>query len=249
MIICTDDYGLAPGINKAITLLAKEKKISAVSVMIHEEAFLGDIDTLQNEEVDLGLHFCLTLPFYPLTPFKANRQSKEWIRAELQKQWDKFTQLFGHAPQFIDGHQHIQLWPTIGKIMVEFVGKKQKEGIRCYFRASTHQPQLHWKARGLRGWIFDRQTRMLGNLASQNEIQCCESIYGFRSLKKAPTANSFFPLNVPKNPNILFFTHPGLVDIILSSRDSVTEIREKEYSLLQDYTVRPNRYHWPDNRI
>ena len=80
----------------------------------------------------IGLHVTLTAPFRPLTmhfrpldggmflPFPKllragllRRLDPEIIHAELMVQLAAFSELFGRAPDFVDGHQHAQLFPQV----------------------------------------------------------------------------------------------------------------------------------------
>ena len=80
----------------------------------------------------IGLHATLTAPFRPLTmhfrpldggmflPFPKllragllRRLDPEIIHAEVMVQLAAFAELFGRAPDFVDGHQHVQLFPQV----------------------------------------------------------------------------------------------------------------------------------------
>jgi predicted glycoside hydrolase/deacetylase ChbG (UPF0249 family) len=80
----------------------------------------------------IGLHATLTAPFRPLTmhfqPLDGGMflgfpkllragllysLDPEIIRAELMVQLAAFNELFGRAPDFVDGHQHAQLFPVV----------------------------------------------------------------------------------------------------------------------------------------
>jgi hypothetical protein len=80
----------------------------------------------------IGLHATLTAPFRPLTmyfrpldgglflPFPAmlrsgllRRLDPGLIEDELLAQLAAFKELFGRAPDFVDGHQHAQLFPQV----------------------------------------------------------------------------------------------------------------------------------------
>ena len=136
--LCADDYGISPGVNRAIRDLIERGRLNATSVMVVGESLGRDeVAALQaaaaySPRCAIGLHATLTAPFHPLTmhfrpldgglflPFPkllraglSRRLDPEIIRAELMIQFATFTDLFGRAPDFVDGHQHAQLYPQI----------------------------------------------------------------------------------------------------------------------------------------
>src|SRR3954465_10217592 len=136
--LCADDYGLSPGVNRAIRDLIGRGRLNATSVMVvgpaigrDEVAALQDV-AASSPRCAIGLHPTLTAPFRPLTmhfkpvdggmflPFPKllragllRKLDPEIIRAELMVQLAAFHELFGRAPDFVDGHQHAQLFPQV----------------------------------------------------------------------------------------------------------------------------------------
>src|ERR1700750_2476 len=136
--LCADDYGLSPGVNRAIRDLIERGRLNATSVMVVGPAIGRDeVGALQaaaakSPRCAIGLHATLTAPFRPLTmhfppiqggQFSASpkllragllrRLDPEIIRAELLVQLAAFSELFGRPPDFVDGHQHAQLFPQV----------------------------------------------------------------------------------------------------------------------------------------
>src|SRR3982751_3392080 len=136
--LCADDYGLAEGVNRAIRDLIERGRLNATSVMVVGSAIGRDEVTALQEvaakssRCAIGLHATLTAPFRPLTMhFKPvdggmfltfpkllragllRKLDPEIVRAELMVQLAAFKELFGRAPDFVDGHQHAQLFPQV----------------------------------------------------------------------------------------------------------------------------------------
>src|SRR5205823_11584596 len=136
--LCADDYGISPGVNRAIRDLIERGRLNATSVMVVTPAIGRDeVAALQeaagkSPRCAIGLHVTLTAPFRPLTmhfkpvdggmflPFPKllragmlRKLDPEIIRAELMVQLAAFKELFGRAPDFVDGHQHAQLFPQV----------------------------------------------------------------------------------------------------------------------------------------
>src|SRR6516165_6197354 len=71
--LCADDYGLSPGVNRAIRDLIERGRLNATSVMMVGPAIGRDeIDALKasvagRPHCAIGLHATLTAPFHPLT--------------------------------------------------------------------------------------------------------------------------------------------------------------------------------------
>src|ERR1700680_1500427 len=136
--LCADDYGLSEGVNRGIRDLIERGRLNATSVMVvgaaigrDEVAALKQV-AAKNLRCAIGLHATLTAPFRPLTMhfrptdggmFPAfpkllragllRRLDGEMIHAELQVQLANFKEMFGRAPDFVDGHQHAQLFPQV----------------------------------------------------------------------------------------------------------------------------------------
>src|SRR5215213_10864877 len=133
--LCADDYGLADGVNRAIRDLISRGRLNATSVMVvgpsigrAEVAALQDL-AASSPRCAIGLHATLTAPFRPLTihfrPTEGGmflafpqllragllrRLDVEMIHGELLVQLAAFQELFGRPPDFVDGHQHAQLF-------------------------------------------------------------------------------------------------------------------------------------------
>src|SRR5246127_2399198 len=131
--LCADDYGISPGVNRAIRDLIGRGRLNATSVMAVGPAIGRDeVAALRTVAANspgcaIGLHATLTAPFRPLTmhfqpldggmfPSFAKllragllgRLDPEIIGAELMVQLTAFSGMFGRAPDFVDGHQHAQ---------------------------------------------------------------------------------------------------------------------------------------------
>src|SRR3954470_6870104 len=136
--LCADDYGLSPGVNRAIRELIARGRLNATSVMVvgpaaGRDEIEGLVDAAATHPgCAIGLHATLSSPFHPLTmhfrPLDGGlfprfakllragllrRLDPEIIRAEVSAQLAAFAEKFGRAPDFVDGHQHVQLFPQV----------------------------------------------------------------------------------------------------------------------------------------
>src|SRR5215212_10420571 len=73
--LCADDYGLSPGVNRAIRDLIERGRLNATSVMVVGPAIgRAEVAALQEAAANsprcaIGLHATLTAPFRPLTMY------------------------------------------------------------------------------------------------------------------------------------------------------------------------------------
>src|SRR5450755_3513582 len=136
--LCADDYGLSPGVNRAIRDLIERGRLNATSAMVvgpaigRDEVGLLQAAVANSPRCAIGLHATLTAPFRPLTmhfqPLDGGmflsfpkllrrgllrRLDPEIIVAELMVQLTTFREAFGRLPDFVDGHQHVQLFPQL----------------------------------------------------------------------------------------------------------------------------------------
>ena len=136
--LCADDYGISPGVNRGIRDLVERGRLNAISAMVvgaalgRDEAGALRTAAANSPRCAIGLHLTVTAPFRPLTmhfsPIDGGmfpgfpkllragllrRLDPEIVRAELMVQFETFGELFGRAPDFVDGHQHAQLFPQV----------------------------------------------------------------------------------------------------------------------------------------
>src|SRR5258708_33004900 len=134
--LCADDYGLSPGVNRAIRDLIERGRLNATSVMVvgpaagRDEFSALKAAAASSPRCSIGLHVTLTAPFRPLTmhfrpldggmflPFPKllragllGRLDPEIIRAELMEQLPAFNGLFGRTPAFSAAPPPPQLFP------------------------------------------------------------------------------------------------------------------------------------------
>ncbi len=130
--LCADDYGISPGVNRAIRDLIERGRLNATSVMVVGPAIGRDeVDALRSAASSsprcaIGLHVTLTAPFRPLTMHfrpldggmfpgfrtllrsaQLRRLDPEIIEAEVAMQLKTFRDIFGRCADFVDGHQHV----------------------------------------------------------------------------------------------------------------------------------------------
>ncbi|MBI3701877.1 MAG: ChbG/HpnK family deacetylase [Afipia sp.] len=253
--LCADDYGMAPGVNKAIRQLIEQKRINATSVMVVGAAIdRAEVNALTasvvvNADCAIGLHVTLTAPFHPLTmhfkplhgtrflPLASLLQSAflrrldpEIIEAEVLAQISAFRDLFGRTPDYVDGHQHVQLFPQIRDGFLAAVKRSAPDAwARQCGRAIPQSARL-----------ANPKAFLLDALSATFRKKCVRTntkfnagfagAYDFSAQKDFGELMRSFLDALPNGG--LIMCHPGFVDETLSATDPVTLQREREFAYL-----------------
>lgn len=251
--LCADDYGISPGVNRAICELIKLRRLNATSVMVTGPAIgQDDIAALKAAAADnphcaVGLHAVLTAPFHPLTmPFKPldgglflpltkmlrvsalQRLDTEIIGAEFAAQIAALTALLGRAPDYVDGHQHVQVFPQVRDAFLDAV--------------KSHAPQA-WvrqcgRARPLRlgppkALLLDTLSLQFRRKAARSGLAFNPGFAGAYDFTRQPDFGTLMRSFLDGLPDGgLVMCHPGFVDDVLVQLDPLTDQREREYAYL-----------------
>lgn len=253
--LCADDYGISPGVNRAIRDLIERGRLNATSVMMVGPAIeRGEIVALEaaakhSPRCAIGLHVTLTAPFRPLTmhfrpadgnmflPFPkllraglARRLDREIVRAEVAVQLATFADRFGRAPDFVDGHQHVQLYPQVRDAFVEAVSEAApKAWVR---QGGRDQPLLRRLAspKALLLEVLSAQFRRRARQADLSFNPGFAGAYDFTRKADFAALMRRFLEGLPEGG--LIMCHPGFVDDILVGVDPLTHAREREHEFL-----------------
>jgi len=253
--LCADDYGLSPGVNRGIRDLIERGRLNATSVMVVGPAIGRDeINMLQDAVANspryaIGLHVTLTAPFRPLTmhfqpidggmflPFPkllraglTRRLDPEIIHAELMVQLSAFTELFGRAPDFVDGHQHAQLFPGVRDAFLKAVKTAAPDAwVR---QGGRHQP-LARRLGAPKALIIDVLSAQFRSRAERADIAFNPGFAGAYDWTQQQDFGALmrqFLDGLPEDSVVM--CHPGFVDEILVSLDPFTTQREHEHAFL-----------------
>jgi chitin disaccharide deacetylase len=134
-ILCADDYGMTSGISEGILALCREGKLNATSVMTEAPLLPGYAKPLLelSNKVQIGLHFNLTMPFqgkpaygrnYLMLRPRLSATERADVALRLRLQMQRFEEIFGRAPDFIDGHEHVHVMPSVRGIFLAEITKR-----------------------------------------------------------------------------------------------------------------------------
>jgi predicted glycoside hydrolase/deacetylase ChbG (UPF0249 family) len=254
--LCADDYGLAEGVNRAIRDLISRGRLNATSVMVVGAAIgRAEIAALQDAATNsprcaIGLHATLTAPFRPLTmyfrplngglflPFPTmlrsgllRRLDPGLIEDELLAQLAAFKELFGRAPDFVDGHQHAQLFPGVRDAFLRAV--KQAAPGAWVRQGGRLPPPLARLLGAPKALVLDVLSAQFRRRAAIADIPFNPAFAGAYDFSKAPDFGVLMGEFLDRLPEGgLVMCHPGFVDETLESLDPLTTQREAEHAYL-----------------
>ncbi|MBE0701998.1 MAG: ChbG/HpnK family deacetylase, partial [Afipia sp.] len=157
------------------------------------------------------------------------RLDSEFVYAEVMAQIALFRELFGTPPAYLDGHQHVQLFPGI------------REG---FIRAARDAAPEAWARQCGRTHtsmqLGNPKAMLLDALSATFRRRCAASglrtnpafagAYDFRTLPDFGNLMRGFLSTLPDGG--LVMCHPGFVDESLRALDPLTDQREREHAYL-----------------
>ena len=251
--LCADDYGIAPGVNTAIRDLVARRRLNATSVMVvtpsfgrAEAAALAALNAGE-QRVAIGLHLTLTAPLRPRTADYApladgaflpvattlrlamqQRLDVAAITQEFRAQFEAFAAAFGRPPDFVDGHQHVHLFPQVRQAALETTSWIAPN---AWVRQCGASLPLHRRLTDPKGLLIDWLSREFRARAANLGIETNPAFAGTYTYRANADFGAIFPGfldNLPEGG--LVMCHPGHVDAELERLDPLTTLRENEYA-------------------
>jgi chitin disaccharide deacetylase len=257
--LCADDYGISPGVNRAICDLIAKGRLNATSVMMVGPAIgRDDVAALQDvvaerrargNRCSVGLHVTLTAPFRPLTmhfrpadggmflPLPTmlqrgfvRRLDREIIQSEIAAQFSAFSDLFGRTPDFADGHQHAQLFPVVCDA---FLAATAANAPGAWVRqGGSHRPLLK-RLNSPKALLLDALSRQFRKRAARAGLAFNTAFAGAYDYVRKPDFAALMQQFLQGLPDeALVMCHPGFVDDTLEGLDPLTTQREHEHTFL-----------------
>jgi predicted glycoside hydrolase/deacetylase ChbG (UPF0249 family) len=253
--LCADDYGISPGVNRAIRDLIERGRLNATSAMMVGPAIdRAEIDALEaaakaSPRCAIGLHVTLSAPFRPLTmhfrpldgdmflPFPKllragliRRLDREIIYAEVKAQLAAFVQAFGRAPDFADGHQHTQLYPQIRDGFIDAV---REAAPNAWVRQGGRDLPLPRRLASPKALVLDVLSAQFRRHAQRAGLAFNPGFAGAYDFTRDVDFGGLMRQFIEGLPDGgLVMCHPGFVDDTLRSLDPMTDVREREHDFL-----------------
>lgn len=235
IVLCADDYGLSPAVSRGIRELLAAGRLSATSCMTVYAEFDDDGPQLREfrGHADIGLHFTLThersLSSVLLAGWLRRLNAQE-IRAELDRQIERFTRVVGTSPAYIDGHQHVHLLPRVREAVVEIA-----ERTGAYVRL-TREPigaEMLKRPPPVDSAFLSWSSGPLARLAARQGVRTNTGFRGVRTFKERAPFRELFRATIADAVNgSIVMCHPGHVDETLQARDPIHRHREEEFAYL-----------------
>jgi predicted glycoside hydrolase/deacetylase ChbG (UPF0249 family) len=99
LIVNADDFGTSVGVNRGIVEAHERGIVTSSSVMVDRPAATDGVErAARAPELSLGLHF---------VGDDIDVTDREVVRAEFDRQLERFHELVGRGPTHIDSHHHV----------------------------------------------------------------------------------------------------------------------------------------------
>lgn len=252
--LCADDYGLSPGVGRAIRELIARGRLQATGCMTGSPFWPAEAALLKplDGRAAIGVHLTLTdqvpvgamptlAPGGRLPPLGAlmkramlRRLDGLEIATELERQVDAFAAAFGRPPDFLDGHHHVHQLPVIREVVID-LWRRRLAPTGGWVRSCWESPAAIL-ARGvspLRAAVIGGTGLVLRRRLAAAGIPHNRSFRGVYDLTpRVPYAALFRAFTDRPGPATLVMCHPGFVDAPLRACDPVTDQREVEFRYL-----------------
>jgi predicted glycoside hydrolase/deacetylase ChbG (UPF0249 family) len=158
------------------------------------------------------------------------RLDAEIIQAELMVQLAAFKEMFGREPDFVDGHQHAQLFPQVRDA---FLSAVKSAAPSAWVRQGGRNRPLLRRLGTPKALFLDILSAQFRARAARADIAFNPAFAGAYDFSRQSDYGSLmrqFLDGLPEGG--LVMCHPGFVDETLVSLDPLTAQREREYAFL-----------------
>jgi predicted glycoside hydrolase/deacetylase ChbG (UPF0249 family) len=257
--LCADDYGISPSVNAAIRDLVVRGRLNATSVMVvapslhRGEALALQALNAKTQRVAIGLHVTLTAPFRPLSEgFRPRRDGAflplgtlllraslrsiepDALVTEIARQVHVFVEHFGRPPDFIDGHQHAQLFPQVRDALLAVA---RREAPAAWVRQCGRTLAGHRALDDRKGFLLEVLSRGFRRRAAALGVRTNPAFAGTYTFRDQADFAATFPHFLDGLPDgSVVMCHPGFVDQELQKLDPLTTLREQEYAFFAQDT-------------
>ena len=256
IIVCADDFGIAPGVSDAICGLIAAGRLSATSCMTALPHWTVGAASLRSvvatHPADVGLHLTLTdhppltrasglsergrlPPLARLLPQALRRGlNREAVLGELRAQLDAFEDVWGAPPDYVDGHQHVHVLPVVREAVVGEVLRRYPVGdvwvrdcVEPLGRCVARRPSPP------KAMLIAALGLGLHRLLRRSGVPANDGFAGLHGFSgRVPFRRLMQAFLARSGPRPLVHVHPGRVDAALLACDSLTTPREAELAYL-----------------
>lgn len=251
LILCADDFAFSPETSATIAELAAAGKLNAIGCMTLMPGWPKDSALLPPlpRHVEIGLHLTLTgeapltamphvapdglLPTINSLARRARRGRLPLgeIAAEIAAQFDRFIDVHGRPPDFVDGHQHSHALPGIRDLMLAETARRSPD---AWVRSCTDRVSA-MLARPYAGKALASalKSRGLARDAARHGLRCNDGFAGHYDF--ASDYGQVLPA---------FLRRPGAVHLVMChpgagvrADDAIAVARPREAAALRDAAI------------
>jgi len=270
IILNADDYAMTEGVSRAIGELAAARRLSATSVLATSPNWPATAPRLlvHRPHLSIGLHLDLTLgpplgPMPRLAPAGAfpglsallsraalGLLEPAEIRAEIERQCDRFERGVGAPPDHVDGHQHVHVLPGVRGVLLEVMARRygaSRPLLRILsdpISALSAPLPVRLKAVGLGMMAIG-----FGSAARRHGLPVNDTFGGVSNFDlDEPYAGELERALQRPGRRHLVMCHPGHPDADLARIDTIVARRRMEYDVLMRDPSLPERIWRPSRR-
>jgi len=185
LIVNGDDFGMAPGVNRAIVQAHREGILSSTSLLANGAAFEEAVTAArENPRLGFGVHLNLTQgrplsdpgalgallddrgeflghaePLY--LRMVLGRVAESAVEQEFRAQIERVRDA-GLQPTHLDGHQHVHMWPPVFRVTARLAAEYGLAGVRSSRERRVDFHGLWRRNTGFRGTILQQAGVGLG---------------------------------------------------------------------------------------
>jgi predicted glycoside hydrolase/deacetylase ChbG (UPF0249 family) len=222
VVICADDYGMSDGVSAVIDDLLAAGALNATTCLVDGPAWptsAGRLRVLSGERpnIAVGLHLELASPWVP---------ARVALR-RFETQWRRFEAHFGRAPDFVDGHRHVHLFPGPRAALFALLDGVQARPWLRQCRTTSRRPSL-------KRWVLDPLSAQFQTAARRRQQVVNPGFGGLRRFVASEDVAAIWrqDLSAMRDGGLLM-THPGPID----PSEPMSACRRQEAVLLQGGAV------------
>ena len=280
IVLCADDYALTQGVSRAIGELAAAKRLSATSVLVTSPNWPASAPRLcaHRGRLSVGLHLDLTLagPLGPMPRLAPSARfpglrglvarallgllEAEELRAEIERQLDRFEQGIGAPPDHVDGHQHVHVLSGVRQVLLETLRRRYPDRPPLVRDPSDRPGNILERGQAVaKSFAIGALALGFGRAAQSMGVPVNDTFAGVSNFDTAvPFADELDAALTRPGRLHLVMCHPGHADAELAALDPVVERRRMEYeALMRDPDLPARIWHpsraadgpplqWPD---
>jgi chitin disaccharide deacetylase len=267
VILNADDYAMTRGISDGILALAEAGRLSATSAIVTTDHWRSDAAAAikLRGRFAVGLHLNLTFgkplrsmpslapdgvlpsPDVLIGRAVSRRIDRREVGAEIDRQLDRFEEMAGVAPDFVDGHHHAHVLPGIRNELIAALKRRFPDGgplVRV--PSDTATAILRRRVAAGKGLSVALLSLGLRPLVEANRFVANAGFSGFSTFGNVPYAKEFEAFLLALGPRPMIMCHPGLPDDELGESDTIRNRRPEEQQVIANRGDIPSLIWRPD---